>query len=181
MDERRLELKVGALALVALGVGVALVVVLTGALTGERTRLHADFGYAGGLPEGALVKFAGVKVGRISAVEFRPEARDAEGRSVPVRLAIDIAPEAARALRADAPPVPPSRRPGSSRHHRGGAVLARQEQTRSAPAGRKGRRRGRAAARYPACPHPRLPRHGRGRRAPVEQARRPVRLRRAGG
>lgn len=102
MDERRLELKVGALALVALGVGVALVVVLTGVLTGERTRLHADFGYAGGLPEGALVKFAGVKVGRIAEVEFRPEARDAQGRSVPVRLAIDIDPAAARALRADA-------------------------------------------------------------------------------
>lgn len=102
MDERRLELKVGALALVALGVGAALVVVLTGVLTGERTRLHADFGYAGGLPEGALVKFAGVKVGRIAEVQFRPQARDAQGRSVPVRLAIDIDPEAAQALRADA-------------------------------------------------------------------------------
>lgn len=102
MDERRLELKVGALALAALAVIAALLVALSGTLRGDRTRLHADFSYAGGLPDGAIVRFAGVKVGRISEVQFQPDARDSEGRSVPVRIVFDIDSSAAKALRADA-------------------------------------------------------------------------------
>lgn len=102
MDERKLELKVGALALVVLAVIAALVMTLTGTLGGDRTRLHADFSYAGGLPNGAIVRFAGVKVGRISEVVFQPDARDPQGRSVPVRIVFDIDTSAAKALRADA-------------------------------------------------------------------------------
>lgn len=102
MDERKLEIRVGALALVALAVVVGLVMMLSGGLRGDRTRLHADFGYAGGLPDGAMVRFAGVKVGRVTGVVFQPDARDPQGRSVPVRIVFDIDASAARALRSDA-------------------------------------------------------------------------------
>lgn len=102
MDERRLELKVGALAVVALGIAGALVVALAGLARGPTFRMYADFGYAGGLPPGALVKIAGVKVGRVTDVEFRPEAADAEGKAIPVRLVLELDRDAARALRTDA-------------------------------------------------------------------------------
>ncbi len=100
MDERRLELKVGLLALLALVIAVVLIVLLSG-VTGPRFMFFADFGYAGGLPPGASVKIAGVKVGRIKDVVFRPEGRDAEGKPLPVRLTVEIEPHAASALRAD--------------------------------------------------------------------------------
>lgn len=102
MNEKKLELKVGAFALAALAVVVALVVVLTGVFGSDRTELIADFAYAGGLPDGALVKFAGIKVGRVKRVEFRPEATDTNGRRVPVRVVLDVDAKAVRALRADA-------------------------------------------------------------------------------
>jgi phospholipid/cholesterol/gamma-HCH transport system substrate-binding protein len=60
-----------------------------------------DFAFAGGLPAGAAVKIAGVKVGRIRAVEFRPEARDEAGEPLPVHLTVEIDREAAGALRTD--------------------------------------------------------------------------------
>lgn len=102
MDEQKLELKVGVFALAALGVIVGLVVVLTGALGSHREELNADFAYAGGLPTGALVRFAGVKVGRVKRVEFQPDAVDAQGRRVPVRVVLDLEAKARQALRADA-------------------------------------------------------------------------------
>lgn len=101
MDESRLELKVGAFALVAVALVAGLVLALGRFSAGERFRFFADFSYAGGLPAGAVVKIAGVKVGRIREVEFRPDARE-DGRAIPVRLHVDIDKEAARALRDDA-------------------------------------------------------------------------------
>lgn len=101
MDESRLELKVGALALGAVVIAGALVAVLGGLSTGRTFTFHADFAYAGGLPPGAVVKIAGVKVGRVREVQFRPGARDDKGRVVPVRLRIDIDATTATALRAD--------------------------------------------------------------------------------
>jgi phospholipid/cholesterol/gamma-HCH transport system substrate-binding protein len=102
MDESRLELKVGALALVALAVALALLAAVRGFPSSQGFTFHVDFGYAGGLPSGALVKIAGVKVGRVREVQFRPTARDDQGRAVPVRLVLDIDPATAPALRADA-------------------------------------------------------------------------------
>jgi phospholipid/cholesterol/gamma-HCH transport system substrate-binding protein len=102
MDEQRLELKVGVFALVGLALAVGLFVALSGITSGHRFVFQADFGYAGGLPAGAAVKIAGVKVGKIRAVTFRPEARDPEDRAIPVRLTAEIDPMAATALRADA-------------------------------------------------------------------------------
>jgi phospholipid/cholesterol/gamma-HCH transport system substrate-binding protein len=102
MDERRLELKVGALAALAVVIAVALVLLLSGVAGGRTFSLFADFGYAGGLPSGAIVKIAGVRVGRVKDVVFRPDGKDEAGRPLPVRLAIEIDHTAAKALRADA-------------------------------------------------------------------------------
>ena len=102
MDDRRLEIKVGAFALVALAVALGLVVALTGLHGGRSFELHVDFAYAGGLPAGAAVKMAGVKVGRVRRVTLRPRARDAKGRPLPVRLTLAIDEDAASALRSDA-------------------------------------------------------------------------------
>jgi phospholipid/cholesterol/gamma-HCH transport system substrate-binding protein len=102
MDEQRLELRVGALALVALAIAVTLVITLTGFVGGNRFTLFADFGFAGGLSAGAPVKISGVKVGRIREVQFRPDAHDASGRLTPVRLVVDVDRSAAVALRTDA-------------------------------------------------------------------------------
>lgn len=102
MDESRLELKVGALTAVALVLAVGLVLALARLSGGSQFTFHADFAYAGGLPSGAVVKIAGVKVGRVKNVEFRPTARDADGTLIPVRLTIEVDREAAVALRADA-------------------------------------------------------------------------------
>src|SRR4051812_27232355 len=95
MDERRLELKVGLFALGAIALGVVIVIALAGLPGGSPFLLQADFAYAGGLPPGAVVKIAGVKVGRVKHVEFRPTARDADGKAMPVRLVLAIDREAA--------------------------------------------------------------------------------------
>ncbi len=102
MDDRRLEVKVGAFALVGLAVAAALVLALTGLHTGRSFVFHVDFAYAGGVPAGAAVKIAGVKVGRVRSVVFRPTAQDRSGRPLPVQLTLDIDREAALALRSDA-------------------------------------------------------------------------------
>lgn len=101
MDERRLELKVGLLAVAALVIGLGIVVAIVGLPGRDRFVFHVDFAFAGGLPSGAAVKIAGVKVGRIRKVEFRPEARDAAGDPLPVHLTVEIDRDAAGALRAD--------------------------------------------------------------------------------
>src|ERR1700734_4091259 len=90
MDEKRLELRVGALAALALGIAVALIVMLSGLTGGNRFVLSADFAYAGGLPAGAAVKIAGVNGGRVRDVSLPPEARDSAGLPLPVRMTIEI-------------------------------------------------------------------------------------------
>ncbi|MFP2963804.1 MlaD family protein [Myxococcus sp. 1LA] len=102
MDERRLELKVGALVLSAI-VGVLLLLWLMGELKlGSETGLAVDFGHTGNVVEGAPVKLGGVQVGRVQDIELQPERRDAEGRPLPVRMELAVAPEAVGALRKDA-------------------------------------------------------------------------------
>lgn len=101
MDERRLELKVGGLVLGALG-ALALLLVALGELGGGGgSRLFVDFAFAGGLPSGAPVKLAGVKVGRVTAVELHAARREANGGPLPVRVVVDLEPRALAGLRGD--------------------------------------------------------------------------------
>jgi phospholipid/cholesterol/gamma-HCH transport system substrate-binding protein len=102
MDERRLELKVGALVLAAL-VGVLGLLWLMGELSlGRSTALTVDFGHTGNVVEGAPVKLGGVEVGRVESIQLLPERRDAQERPLPVRMELAVRPEALAALRADA-------------------------------------------------------------------------------
>ena len=75
MDERRLELKVGALVLATV-VGVLALLWLMGELTlGSDAGLAVDFGHTGNVVEGAPVKLGGVQVGRVQAIRLMPERR----------------------------------------------------------------------------------------------------------
>lgn len=102
MDERRLELKVGALVLATV-VGVLALLWLMGELSvGSKTGLAVDFGHTGNVVEGAPVKLGGVQVGRVQAIRLLPERRDAQGKPMPVQMELAVAPEALGALRTDA-------------------------------------------------------------------------------
>lgn len=102
MDDNRLEIKVGALGLAALAVAVGLVALLAGVRVGSSFSLQVDFGYAGGVAAGSVVKIAGVKAGRVTGVQLRPDARDADGSPLPVRVLVELDRSAAEALHADA-------------------------------------------------------------------------------
>jgi len=102
MDERRLELKVGALVLAAVA-GVLLLLWLMGELTlGSAPVLAVDFGHTGNVVEGAPVKLGGVQVGRVQSITLLPDRRDASGRPLPVRMDLAVSAPSLDALRTDA-------------------------------------------------------------------------------
>ncbi len=69
-QEKSIEVKVGVLILVSLGILAAFVLIM-GGLSFEKTyTLYVDFDNPGGLQSGAPVKIAGVKVGKVSELAF---------------------------------------------------------------------------------------------------------------
>src|SRR5262245_31781048 len=90
-QERSIEVKVGVLILVSLGILAAFVLVM-GGINFERTYTqYVDFDDPGGLQTGAPVKIAGVKVGSVSEMEFRGGKIDgATNRPVMVRAKLSI-------------------------------------------------------------------------------------------
>jgi phospholipid/cholesterol/gamma-HCH transport system substrate-binding protein len=90
-QERSIEVKVGALILVALGILGAFILVM-GGLSFEKTyNVYVDFDNPGGLQSGAAVRIAGVKVGSVKALEFRGGKIDTKtGRHVLVRADVQI-------------------------------------------------------------------------------------------
>jgi len=90
-QERSIEVKVGALILVSLGILGAFILVM-GGLTFEKTyTVYVDFDNPGGLQAGAAVRIAGVKVGSVKALEFRGGKIDPKsGRHVLVRADVAI-------------------------------------------------------------------------------------------
>lgn len=81
MTGRMLEVKVGALVIVAVTLLIGFVVLLGNVSVGARRVLHVEFADSGSMLAGAPVKIAGVRAGRVEAVEFLV-ARDAR-RSQP--------------------------------------------------------------------------------------------------
>jgi phospholipid/cholesterol/gamma-HCH transport system substrate-binding protein len=71
MSQRAMEVKVGVLILVALGLLAGFVVVMGGVSFQPTFTVSVDFDNPGGLKVGAPVRIAGVKVGRVSSLEFR--------------------------------------------------------------------------------------------------------------
>jgi phospholipid/cholesterol/gamma-HCH transport system substrate-binding protein len=70
-ESRSLEVKVGALILVSLGILAAFVLVMSGVSFQKTFNLYVDFENPGGLQTGAPVRVAGVKVGKVDVLEFR--------------------------------------------------------------------------------------------------------------
>jgi len=102
MDESRLELKVGALVLAAVG-GVLLLLFFMGELSfGGGATLTIDFAHTGSVVKNAPVKLGGVQVGAVEQVELIADRRDASGHVMPVKMIATISKEAAAALRKDA-------------------------------------------------------------------------------
>lgn len=66
-----MEVKVGALILVALGLLAGFVVVMGGLSFQPSYTIYVDFDNPGGLKTGAPVRIAGVKVGRVASMDFR--------------------------------------------------------------------------------------------------------------
>src|SRR5271163_4559664 len=90
-QERSIEVKVGALILVALGILGGFVLVM-GGLSFEKTYpLYVDFDNPGGLLSGAAVRIGGVKVGSVKELEFLGGKIDPKtGRRVLVRAQLSI-------------------------------------------------------------------------------------------
>ncbi len=90
-EERSIEVKVGALILVAAAILGGFVLVMSG-LSFERTYpLYVDFDNPGGLLSGAAVRIGGVKVGSVKKLEFLGGKIDPKtGRRVLVRATLAI-------------------------------------------------------------------------------------------
>jgi phospholipid/cholesterol/gamma-HCH transport system substrate-binding protein len=92
MSQRSIEVKVGALILVALGLLGGFVVVMGGLSFEPTLTVYVTFQNPGGLQAGAPVRISGVKVGRVSELEFRggqldPKTREPEA---PIRAVARI-------------------------------------------------------------------------------------------
>ncbi|MBK9069754.1 MAG: MCE family protein [Myxococcales bacterium] len=103
MANRSLEFRVGAFLLGAVGVGLALVIALGNFSLGPGKKFRVDYDYIGSLQEGAAVKLAGVRVGKVTDVAFMAGELDATvGRRVYVRTTIWVEKKALPAVGKDA-------------------------------------------------------------------------------
>jgi phospholipid/cholesterol/gamma-HCH transport system substrate-binding protein len=101
MDETRLELKVGALILLALA-GVLALLWLMGELTlGSGATLLVNFSHTGNVVKGAPVKLGGVQVGKVDGIELDPARHDDKGLPLPVTMKVGLSKDAFAALRSD--------------------------------------------------------------------------------
>jgi phospholipid/cholesterol/gamma-HCH transport system substrate-binding protein len=103
MRERGLEFKVGLLIIVAAVILAAFIFVLGNFSLGSGYTIYVDYDYSGNLQEGAPVKVAGIKVGKVENVSFRGGAMDPdEKRRVYVRVSAWIEDKARDSIRRDA-------------------------------------------------------------------------------
>src|SRR5687767_6868949 len=70
MNQRAIEVRVGALILVAVALIGAFVVIMGGLSFQPTNTVYVSFQNPGGLVAGAPVRISGVKVGRVSEIEF---------------------------------------------------------------------------------------------------------------
>jgi phospholipid/cholesterol/gamma-HCH transport system substrate-binding protein len=101
--ERGLELKVGALVLVAAGLLVAFLFVLGNLSLSSGWRFYVDFDFSGNIQPGAPVKVSGIKVGKVEAVDFWGGKMDPTvNRRVQVRLKVWVEDRVKESIRQDA-------------------------------------------------------------------------------
>ncbi len=103
MSERNIEFKVGLLVLAAIGVAVALIVVLGSFSFQSGYTIEVDYNFSGNIKPGAPVKLAGIKVGKVEDVKLmKGEIDKATGRRVLVRLEVWIEDRVKDTIRKDA-------------------------------------------------------------------------------
>jgi phospholipid/cholesterol/gamma-HCH transport system substrate-binding protein len=92
MSQRSIEAKVGVLILIALGLLAAFIVIMGGLSFEPTFRVLIDFDNPGALQTGAPVKIAGVKIGRVSELQFRGgEIDPTTGEPVPtIRVVTEL-------------------------------------------------------------------------------------------
>lgn len=89
-QSRSIEVKVGILILVAFGLLAGFIVVMGGLNFQPTYRVNVDFTNPGGLKAGAPVRLAGVRVGKVSAIEFRGGAPDAVANNTLIRVVAEL-------------------------------------------------------------------------------------------
>ncbi len=102
MDERRLEIKVGAFLLVGIA-GLLGLLWLMGELQFARgASLDVQFSHTGNVVKGAPVKLGGVPVGRVEEISLDLQRRDPQGQPLPVQMTLSMEPAARNVLHQDA-------------------------------------------------------------------------------
>jgi phospholipid/cholesterol/gamma-HCH transport system substrate-binding protein len=91
-NPRSIEVKVGMLILIAIGILMAFIIVMGGLSFQPTYRVFVEFDNPGGVQPGAPVKIAGVNVGKIKEIEFRGNAEPpAPGKRVAlIRLNVSV-------------------------------------------------------------------------------------------
>jgi phospholipid/cholesterol/gamma-HCH transport system substrate-binding protein len=91
-NPRSIEVKVGMLILIAVGILTGFVVIMGGLSFQPTFRLYVDFDNPGGVQPGAPVKIAGVNVGKIKEIEFRGnmDSGPAGKRQSLIRLSVAV-------------------------------------------------------------------------------------------
>lgn len=100
-QESSIEVKVGALVLVSLVLFVGFVLALGDFSLSEGFQVEVDFENAAGLKPGADVALAGIQVGTVDNIEFRPRDGENDMEGVDVRATLQINREHADTIRSD--------------------------------------------------------------------------------
>lgn len=102
MDERHLEIKVGALLVSAVAGLLGLLWVMGQLTLPKGAAISVDFAHTGNVVKGAPVKLGGVAVGRVERIELDPTRRDAHGEPLVVRMELSLEDRVMAALHEDA-------------------------------------------------------------------------------
>jgi phospholipid/cholesterol/gamma-HCH transport system substrate-binding protein len=101
-QERSIEVKVGALILVSLGILSAFILVMGGLSIQKTYPVFVDFDNPGALQTGAPVRIAGVKVGVVESLQYMGKIDPATGRRVLVRVKVAIEQRVRESVHTDA-------------------------------------------------------------------------------
>jgi phospholipid/cholesterol/gamma-HCH transport system substrate-binding protein len=101
--ERGLEFKVGLLILISSGILLGFIFVLGNFSLRSGFEIHLDYDYVGNLQKGAPVKVSGIKVGKITGIEFFGGKQDPKlGQRVQVRVTAWVEDRVNDSIRSDA-------------------------------------------------------------------------------
>ncbi len=102
-QEKSIEVKVGVLILVSLGILAAFILIMGGMNFEKTYTVYVDFDNPGGLQSGAPVRIAGVKVGKVSELRFMNGAVDPKtNRRTLVRAKLSVEERVREAVHEDA-------------------------------------------------------------------------------